>query len=183
MESLVRRQPAGSLHVPVEAGHGDALRQLPQTCPETDRRGGWPRRHHASDAPQVVLYDGAGFGCIAERCSRPNAAHRCPDVPLLRQGDPGKREARGRQARRSDEVEDRGAGQKACASRGENRAKTMRFPPKTAHLIGLGGDCYTRKLLKQNGGRDRTRTCDLLRVKNVVWCVCSGLLFSMSYRY
>ena len=43
----------------------------------------------------------------------------------------------------------------------------MRFPPKTAHLIGLGGDCYTRKLLKQNGGRDRTRTCDLRRVKDV----------------
>ena len=31
----------------------------------------------------------------------------------------------------------------------------------------MGGDCYMRKLLKMNGGRDRTRTCDLLRVKDV----------------
>jgi hypothetical protein len=44
----------------------------------------------------------------------------------------------------------------------------MIFPPKTAHLGGLGGDCYMRKLLKRNGGPDRTRICDLLRVKQAL---------------
>ena len=28
--------------------------------------------------------------------------------------------------------------------------------------------CYMRKHLKGNGGRDRTRTCDLLRVKQAL---------------
>jgi hypothetical protein len=44
----------------------------------------------------------------------------------------------------------------------------MNFPPKTAHLRGLGGECYMPKLLKESGGRDRTRTCDLLRVKQAL---------------
>src|ERR1035441_1434118 len=91
--------------------------------------------HHASDAPQVVLCDGAGFGCVAKRCSRPNAAHRCSDVPPLRQGDPGKREARGRQARRSDEDHDREAGPKALSEQrrkpGENaELSAQNRPPK-----------------------------------------------------
>ena len=38
----------------------------------------------------------------------------------------------------------------------------MNLPPNSH----LGGKCYMWKLLKWNGGRDRTRTCDLLRVKH-----------------
>jgi hypothetical protein len=55
-----------------------------------------------------------------------------------------------------------------CKKPEQSEAKTMKFPPKTALRSSLGGDCYTRKLLKINGGRDRTRTCDLLRVKQAL---------------
>src|ERR1017187_9814286 len=41
-------------------------------------------------------------------------------------------------------------------------------PSSEVAEAGMGGDCYMRKLLKMNGGRDRTRTCDLLRVKRDV---------------
>ena len=41
----------------------------------------------------------------------------------------------------------------------------------------------TLNLKGLNGGRDRTRTCDLLRVKNVVWFISTCLFFLTSYRY
>ena len=61
VESVVRRQPSGSLQVFIEAGHADSLRQLFETCAQAGRRGSWSRRHHAPDVAPVVLDDGVGF--------------------------------------------------------------------------------------------------------------------------
>ena len=111
---------------------------------------------------------------------RGNAAHRCPHVPSLWKSDPGQRQAGSEQVGGTDEGDHREAGHNRRADRGENQANRIEFPPKTAHSDTLGGNCYIlerfgiracprcwrRALLKMNGGRDRTRTCDLLRVNN-----------------
>jgi len=59
-------------------------------------------------------------------------------------------------------VEEQG---KKAAQAEASRAKTLKFPPKTAQTEAIA--TYGR-VLKINGGRDRTRTCDLLRVKRGV---------------
>src|SRR5207249_11831252 len=55
---------------------------------------------------------------------------------------------------------------KTGLSGGESEANRIKFPPKTAYLRSLGGKCCTRKFFRRSGGRARTRTVDLLRVKN-----------------
>ena len=56
-----------------------------------------------------------------------------------------------------------------CALCRQTVESNLKLPDPSNEVAeaGMGGDCYMRKLLKMNGGRDRTRTCDLLRVKDV----------------
>ena len=59
--------------------------------------------------------------------------------------------------------------------------QSITFPYKFPY-IPSEGDLVGRQVVDLNGGRDRTRTCDLLRVKHMVWRVFAKSLTTKGVR-